>query len=896
MITIYCLTEPLYWIIPWILQSLAYFFILRKMGLKKWTAVIPFLAERQFTKVLFRKMRTFYRPFVIAAILGIAAYYLDPAVGMGRLYMWVAYVVYGIFLIRLYWRLGKSMGKGKLYRILMILLPPIFLIILGLGKAHYEPLMLKPRKQHSKPVRFLLRGGFALVSIAEVLVIVAVVGFFTIRTTPPVPLVGAIMSDTYNDTKDITDTGEVVTREDAMGNAASTIQSIKPGREHFFPSHENDKNVVVAAYIIGSNLEDKNGLASINIRQMVEATKQGNGLTFVLEAGGSKRWFTREIESSSVGRYIVKDGKVTKVQDLPEDTCMAKEKPLADFLSWTKEQYPADRYMLVLWDHGGGVPMGYGHDDLNERTGDMEGMTTMRVSEVVNAVKKSGITFDIIGFDACLMQDIEIATAFEPYADYYLGSEEVEGGFGWFYTHAFGRLASNPGMSSEEFGRAMIACYDPYNTVTMGDGDKPITTSTLSFVDLALAAPAYQKLEKVLGAAGDAVVKDPMAYADMAGAASSAYAFQDNIQIDLIGFLKILDKMDYDEDICSHEEKVDLIRSLQASVLYRNGASAKGINGISFAFPYKEIYYYKETSAELKKLTLKTEKKTFDRIFSIMAAQQKKDLDKKEEEFNADPTLQSAIALLNTTDYTEEPWYIKGFEDYDQAKAFIDIPLEETAEGYRIQLPKKAWKLINDCQTIAYQKVKSKKYGTLSRYLGTDHIGSIDADGNPMVSMDDNWVHIDGRLVCYEAEPVQETDEGEVFTGKVKARLNDTYNVKLKIEWDAVKSDSDAPVTGHVVGFDYEDSGSLLTNFLASKGPTQLEAGDTIEFLFDYYDEEGNLVTTKPVGKRLVVTKQDRLTVTDEPLGECDITFGGALTDIYQRVMTTEQIEMHLPQ
>ena len=893
MISIYFFREPVYWILPWVLQTIAYFFILKKMSLKKWTAIVPFLAEREFSTVLFRRMRSFYRPFVVAAILAIAAYYLDPMVGLGRVYMWIAFIVYGIFLLRLYWRLGKAMGKGKLFRILLLMFPLIFLFVLGLGRSRYEPLPLKPLPQHGRISTFIRKAGLVLISTAEILAIILVVGFITIRDNPPEPLVGYLIKDTYEKTKDLTGTGEVIDREKAMGDAAASIPKMEVSREHFFPNHTNDQNVVVLTYIVGSNLEDRTGLATMNIDQMIDSTKQGDALTYVMEAGASERWFTKGIDDRSVGRYIVKSGELTKVQDLPSDTCMTEKKELSDFLRWAGKNYPADRYILVLWDHGGGVPYGYGQDELNEKPVEDGDLDTMRVSEVVDAVKQSGIKFDIIGFDACLMQDIEIATAFEPYADYYLASEENEGGNGWFYTSAFGKLAKDPGTSSEDFAKELIACYDPYNTITMGEGELPIPESTLSFVDLTLAAPAYDRFCDLLESSTKAVKNDPVSFADMAGAASSAYAFGSNVQIDLIGFLKILDKMDYDGVIGSHKEKVDLIRALQASVLYRNGAAAKGIYGLSVALPYKSIYVYGDTSNELKLMSKTTEKKAFDTIFSIMAAQQKKDLDKKKKELDENPSLHALVETLEYSDFTKEPWYIKGFEDYDSTKAYVDIPLVESADGYKIQLPEKAWKIINDCQTIAYQKVEGKVKGAETRYLGTDHIGSDDVDGHPVIAMDENWVHIGGKLVCYEAEPIRRTDEGDVFTGKVKARLNEKKTITLKIEWNAVEKGSDAPAEGRVVGY---DSDSLLDSILDSKGNKNLEAGDRIEFLFDYYDKEGNLIATRPEGGQLVVTKQSRLKVTDEPLGECDIVFGGVLTDIYQRVMTTEQLEMHLSQ
>ena len=95
----YLLNDPKLWLIPWILQSIAYFFVLRKMGLKQWKAIVPFVAEHELSTVLFRKMRAFWRPFVIAVVLITAAYYLGPDQGTGQLFMLIAEIVYWIFLV-----------------------------------------------------------------------------------------------------------------------------------------------------------------------------------------------------------------------------------------------------------------------------------------------------------------------------------------------------------------------------------------------------------------------------------------------------------------------------------------------------------------------------------------------------------------------------------------------------------------------------------------------------------------------------------------------------------------------------------------------------------------------------------------------------------------------------
>ena len=66
----------------------------QKAGLKKWTAVVPFLAERELSTVLFKRMRTFYRSFAIAAILMLGAIYLGPKESKGWMFTNIAAIVY----------------------------------------------------------------------------------------------------------------------------------------------------------------------------------------------------------------------------------------------------------------------------------------------------------------------------------------------------------------------------------------------------------------------------------------------------------------------------------------------------------------------------------------------------------------------------------------------------------------------------------------------------------------------------------------------------------------------------------------------------------------------------------------------------------------------------------
>ena len=92
-------------------------------------------------------------------------------------------------------------------------------------------------------------------------------------TTPPSLLIYKQLDEISSALSGIEGNSDVIKREDYLGSAR--IKEFDPSREHFYTDYSEAQNVVVLTYVIGSNLEDKAGLASLNLRQIKEATKQG---------------------------------------------------------------------------------------------------------------------------------------------------------------------------------------------------------------------------------------------------------------------------------------------------------------------------------------------------------------------------------------------------------------------------------------------------------------------------------------------------------------------------------------------------------------------------------------------------------------------------------------------
>jgi len=897
MLLFYIFKDPVYWVLPLLIQIVSYFGILKKMGKKPYLGIIPVIGEWALSKDLFKRMRSFWRPVVVVAALYTTVMIIGSGNEYSAIMRFVAFLSYGIFLARLYMRLGKQFGKGRVFRVLLFLLPIVFLPILAFGKSRYMgPPEFKPDKPRGKASRVFRKVGLVFVSLVEIAVLSGGCFLITMIVRPVRPMTEYLMRDTMSRLSSVTDTDEIVGRDTTLGAGYEEIVEAQRTRGYFFPDHSRDEKVVVMEYVIGSNLEDARGFASINIAQMKDATAKGECLDFVIQAGGSDRWFTAGIKDSTVGRYLISGGKLETADMLDAGTCMSDPETLREFIVWAKRNYAADRYMLVLWDHGGGFASGYGVDDLNKRS---DGEEVMSASEIIGAIKDAGVKFDVIGFDACLMQNVEYACALEPFADYYLASEETEPGTGWFYTAGFGKLAADPTLSTEEFAKAMISSYDQSNRAT--NKGEPNREGTLSLVDLTLVKPVYEKLTGLYDKAAVEVTDNRVVFANMSAGRSYAYQFADEEQVDLISFLTSLKNADYREQVMTDAELDEIAEMVKACVVWRNSDAAEGINGLAIDFPYKSLRTYSYEHQQLKAVNYTSEQNFFDRFCSIMASQR----------MSANNT-DSFWGILTAEDYTNEDWYIKGFEDYDTADLFIDIPVIETEDGYLPDLPDKTWDTILDCKVAAYMVTDD---GLM--YIGREHFSEQDEEGHPLVNMYGYWARVNGHLVCYETEEPLITEEGIVYRGRVRARLNGEEDIVLHIEWNpaAIETEADSAgnsaggsaggggeptgsgseltgaegeLTGNVTGYSLADEEDT---FFMRKGLEQFRSGDVIEFLFDFYDESGNLIKTEVYGDKLRVITDDRLTVKDELFESgTRIQYFGVLTDVYQRDLITEEI------
>ena len=178
---------------------------------------------------------------------------------------------------------------------------------------------------------------------------------------------------------------------------------------------------------------------------------------------------------TSARRYLVtQDDNLNRIgsqvlDDLGEVN-MADGSALVDFATWAMKSYPADRYVLLLSDHGMGWPGGWsdpapgGSDSSQAPLASALNGDFLFLSEIDQALsyirEQIGVDkLDIIGLDACLMSQLEVYAALQPHARIALASEEVEPSLGWAYTAFLQTLVDNPDMSSQQLAGEIVDTY-----------------------------------------------------------------------------------------------------------------------------------------------------------------------------------------------------------------------------------------------------------------------------------------------------------------------------------------------------------------------------------------------------------------------------------------------------
>lgn len=343
------------------------------------------------------------------------------------------------------------------------------------------------------------------------------------------------------------------------------------------------KSATIMVYINGSDLESEAGEATNDISEMI-ASGIGDNVNVIIQTMGTRHWQDYGISSRSAQTYKIENGSLRLIRDRLGQLDCTDKKTLSEFIGFCKSEYPAERYMFLFWDHGGGPVYGFGYDEWQSET---ESLTIAEMAEAFS--ENEDVHFDIIGMDCCIMASMETCYALSPYCKYALLSEDFESGLGWSYTGWMKEMEKDPGIATPLLGKYIIDAIIEDNENRFGGA-----SSSVGLYNTATARSLYEAWKTYAYKNESALMKKNYSkshkakgrsYFDMWGYDYSYVTLSDYYISDILALVEGIDK--------ESKEAKNLISTLKASVVYFGHTSDKNeLTGLAVSLPYGDYDFY----------------------------------------------------------------------------------------------------------------------------------------------------------------------------------------------------------------------------------------------------------------------------------------------------------------
>ncbi len=677
------------------------------------------------------------------------------------------------------------------------------------------------------------------------------------------------------------------------GGAAGRKETVINGGK---PYGDPDTTWTVMLYLCGTDLESNYGFASINLEEIRNADLSDN-VNVVIETGGANTWQTSGIPSDELARYHVDNGEMYLDETCPSSS-MGDAGTLSDFISWGASEYPADRYMLVLWDHGGGSLFGICLDELY-------GSDALSLKEVETAIVNAEVPFEVAGFDACLMSTLETAEVFQGYAHYMVASEETEPGTGWDYIAWLNYLSENAGCSGRELGQSIVDSYMSKCATINQDSMATLAVSDLTQLpDLSAAFRNYS---------GELVMSTQNAsdFQDVVQGAVQSESYGERSGSDgTYDMVDLGDLMNNTGGILT-EYSDDVLNALEEVVVYEShGMYRSRASGLSVFYPKyidNDIYAAYEditdNTAYLEYASIVNgdwDSEAWETAWSDAYDQY------EEEEESSGGLFDSFFSSGNEEEYEEEEdeeenedesessgGFMGGFFGSDHSEESVNVfqnlqPVQAGDEEVKYE------QYLDDDNTVrlnitsGLDLVKDVSFKIVYEdeekngfYLGSDSDINADYDtGEFSDNFHGTWITIGGEYVC--AELINSTEDYYLYIIPAKVNGEDTF-IRAVYEFDK----SAYRVLGTYDGA-YED-----TN-LSGRNIHPLEEGDKIDFIFYAFDmlsEEDEEPEEVILGS---IVWSDDTEMLDEDTGDGKFYYMFEIEDIFGNETQCDPIVMEI--
>jgi len=308
----------------------------------------------------------------------------------------------------------------------------------------------------------------------------------------------------------------------------------------------------VMVYLDGDNNLDPDSVVDIGEMMNADFTAKVNVLALWDRYDGPANLFQVLPGKLQLLSGLTVNGNLVNGQEIS----MTDWHVLKAFVDYGKANFPANHYMLDLWDHGNAF--GYAcWDDHSSPQWPPSPAGALSLSDVGQAI--AGTPMDILTYDGCTLGMSEIAyqlaqlpTSMGVQIQYLVASEEYIPNNGYAYDMVLGDLNSMTDVSAGAVAKMLAddyaATYSPHGAA------KGSSTVGLSVIDLAKIMPIAPVLKSLTGVLDDGLLKDFSRYHDMIsearGEANLGWSLNGwDDRVDLGTFLKTLASLSSDPKV-----------------------------------------------------------------------------------------------------------------------------------------------------------------------------------------------------------------------------------------------------------------------------------------------------------------------------------------------------------
>lgn len=581
----------------------------------------------------------------------------------------------------------------------------------------------------------------------------------------------------------------------------------------------------IMLYIIGSNLESEMGLATDDLEEISRA-KLTDDTNIIIQTGGCTNWDNNFCNDNEVQRFCYKDGKFNEIENLGT-VSMATIDALTDFITFAADEYPADDYVLILWDHGGGVPIGYGVDE--NFPDDM-----IYDYQLGHGIAKTGIHFDSIVFDACNMCTLEVGMSLKDVADYMIGAESYVNGNGLAYTNWLNLLADKP-VAEGDYREMIVSDY-------MDFCKSKDMVASMSVISLSHIEAVYDAYIDYIGTMKSDL--ESRKFYEIVTARENCGAYMGSDSVDLV---TLANKYEVSASTA-------LINSVVNAVDYTESDFAFG-HGITAYYPYDYADYYGDGRKTFSALEYdSTIVDFFDEYVSLTFAYYYGVSDAEKYAgswFNSD-----IIHTYNTG----------GFTVAEAGEYHLDATSATYADGlehYYMPTSEIDWLTV-----MAQMYLKDDEGNTY--FLGQDQYGLFDDDGDLVADTPSKWTWLSDRVACYIVY--------DCYTDEDTGKWNQSGVIPVKINGEECYL---------MVFYDQDNPNGMITGYTIMDDETDyyytLEDDDEIQIVWYCFDKDKYVEAYDPFYASELELDYDDINLTND-----SIFIVYEVTDVYGNIYTSD--------